>query len=426
MRRRITTAIVGVTAFVLLALGIPLAVVADRYILGSEVVELQATAAQLLTEINLPINTTELTELGDEKDAPPPFGIYDPTGQLIYGDGPQPADSAVLAAAGGSTTSSTNGQIVVATPITDRDENIVAVLRVGESLGGADSRARRTWLVMAAVGAVALLAAWVIARRVASRLSRPVSDLAAAASQLGHGGVLAAHEPTGIAELDLLGTTLADSSQRIQLALARERRFSADVSHQLRTPLAGLRLRLEAATPDHNAESVAQAALGDLARLEQTVTHLLAFARDAIPASSPSSLDDEVTAAMLRWSERAATSQRAITVSRDGAARVRASQTSIEQILDVLIDNALTHGEGTVQLVVRSIGGGAAVDVIDEGSSANAGSDEEVFQRGHGTNNGIGLSLARSIADADGGRLLLIRRQPTTFSLIFLAADDSG
>ena len=77
-------------------------------------------------------------------------------------------------------------------------------------------------------------------------------------------------------------------------------------------------------------------------------------------------------------------------------------------------------------MVVRSIGGGAAVDVIDDGSSANAGSDEEVFQRGHGTNNGIGLSLARSIADADGGRLLLIRRQPTTFSLIFLAADDSG
>ncbi len=426
MRRRITAAIVGVTAFVLLALGIPLGVVADRYILGSEVVELQATAAQLLTEINVPINITELAETGGAH-VTPPFGVYDPSGQLIYGAGPQRADDVVSAAAGGSTTSSTNGQLIIATPITDRDENIVGVLRVSESLGGAQSRSRQTWLVMAAVGAVALLVAWALARRVAGRLSRPVSDLAAAASQLGHGGVLAAHNPTGIAELDLLGSTLADSSQRIQQALARERRFSADVSHQLRTPLAGLRLRLEAATSQQNAESVARSALGDLARLEQTVTHLLAFARDAIPASLTSSLDQAAAAAAVRWSGTAAATNRIITVSNNGGfAMVRASPTSIDQILDVLIDNALVHGEGIIHLAIRQISGGVAVDVSDEGSSADAGSDEEVFQRGHGTNNGIGLSLARSIADADGGRLLLVRRRPTTFSLVMLAADEYG
>jgi signal transduction histidine kinase len=113
-----------------------------------------------------------------------------------------------------------------------------------------------------------------------------------------------------------------------------------------------------------------------------------------------------------------------ITLHANTATTVRASATSIEQILDVLIDNALTHGTGTICVTSRRIGGGAAIDVADEGSAAGAGTDEQVFARGHGSNNGIGLALARSIADAEGGRLIIARRQPTTFSLILLAADD--
>ena len=103
---------------------------------------------------------------------------------------------------------------------------------------------------------------------------------------------------------------------------------------------------------------------------------------------------------------------------------MQASATSIEQILDVLIDNALNHGCGTISVVSRRIGGGAAVDVADEGSSVDAGTDEELFRRGHGSDNGIGLALARSIADAEGGRLVVASRQPTTFSLVLLTAHD--
>jgi len=428
VRRRITTAIVGVTALVLLMLGIPLAVVAQRSIMDSEVVELQSLAAQTLTEIDVPIDPVELDRLNSESDDPPPFGIYEPGGRLAYGTGPAVGDDVVLAAFAGTTTSSTDGTIVVGTPITDRDEHVVAVLRLSESLSDADDRAQRTWLIMAAAAILALGVAWVIARRLATRLSRPIVELADRAGQLGHDGTLAAHRPTGIAEIDALGEALVEGSERINEALARERRFSADVSHQLRTPLSGLRLRLEAAQQGDDAGVVGRAALDDLTRLEGTVTHLLAFARDAIPTTSTCSLSDAATSAAARWQERAMRQHRAIIVapSSAGGPQVRAAARSVEQVLDVLVDNALHHGSGTITVAARRIGGGGAIDVTDDGSiSAGEGNIEaDIFRRGHGAHHGIGLALARSIAEAEGGRLLLARRRPTTFSLILLGVDD--
>lgn len=423
MRRRIISAIVGVTAFVLLALGIPLAIVAERSIVGSEVVELQAKAAQLLTEIDLPIVDAELDDLADEPDAPPPFGIYDVTGKLVYGAGPAEADDTVLAALQGTTTSTSNDVIVVATPITDRDESVLYAARVSEPRAEADGRVRQAWLAMVAAAAVALVAAWFIARRLAGRLSRPLADLAAAASDLGRDGVLADHRSTGIPEIDVLGTTLAESAQRVNEALMRERRFSSDVSHQLRTPLAGLRLRMEHATSDDDAAVLAGTSLDDLARLEQTVAHLLAFARDAVPSTATTSVALALSDVAATWRQRSGGERRSIVVSSTVDAQARATPNSVGQVLDVLVDNALRHGAGQVNVVARMMNGGVAIDVSDEGAMDDV-PEEVVFRRGAGTVHGIGLALARSIAEAEGGRLLLARRRPTTFSLILLVADD--
>ncbi len=130
-----------------------------------------------------------------------------------------------------------------------------------------------------------------------------------------------------------------------------------------------------------------------------------------------------VQGARLRWSDRAARQQRSLTATSKTATNVRAATESIEQILDVLIDNALTHGSGRARVTTRKLAGGAAVDVADEGTSIVEGSDDDIFRRGVGRDNGIGLALARSIAEAEGDRLLLMRRQPTTFSLILLDSD---
>ena len=247
--------------------------------------------------------------------------------------------------------------------------------------------------------------------------------MAALATKMGNGGVIDNHQTVGITEIDLLGTALVESSHRVTESLTRERRFSADVSHQLRTPLTGLRLKLEAAATNEQNQTLARTALDDLDRVDSTVAHLLAFARDAVPPSSTSSLRDAVVAAKQRFESRAVTTERTLTVTGSVTDHVQASAPSIEQVLDVLLDNAFEHGEGQITMTLRSIAGGAAIDVNDEGALSDDVDEESLFRRGHGHNNGIGLALARSLAEAEGGRLLLVRRQPTTFSLVLLSAD---
>jgi signal transduction histidine kinase len=426
VKRRITVAIVGVSALILVVLGIPLAIAVHQSILNSEVVELQATAARTLTEINVPINIAQLDAVSGEPDAPPPFSVYDSQGRIVFGDGPPVGDAPVAKALRGIPASTTSGEIVVATPINDdTTENVVGALRLTESLGGANHRSRLVVLVMAATGLVALAGGWMIASRVARRLSRPITDLASAAERIGDGGVVERAEHYGVHEIDTLATALSTSSERVSQALARERRFSADVSHQLRTPLTALRLRLEAARTDRSADTIDHA-LDDLSRVEQTVAHLLAFARDSMPSTATVQLDLATRQAVDRWSQRARSVGRSVTVTTSEPVVTRGSARSVDQILDVLIDNALNHGSGRVQLTQRRLARGGAVDVIDEGSTIPPGDSERIFHRGHGEHNGIGLALARSIAEAEGGRLVLAHLQPTTFSLILLYSDQNG
>ena len=193
-----------------------------------------------------------------------------------------------------------------------------------------------------------------------------------------------------------------------------------------------LRLRLERVTVDDHAMVVAADALVQLDRLQQTIDHLLAFARGSTPTTSSADLDELATDAVRRWVERCHLHRRELHRFAESRATGRASATALDQILDVLIDNALTHGAGSIRVTSRRIAGGAAIDVADDGSTEGSGSDDELFLRGVGSNIGIGigigigLALARSIADAEGGRLTVTSRRPTTFSLILLAANDDA
>ena len=427
MRRRITEAIVGVAALVLLALGIPLAIVVHRLILDSEVVELQAVAARTLGEIQVPIDAAQLARIPSEPDAPPPFTVYDAAGHRVFGDGPPSADPTTARALGGETVSATDGQIVVATPlIDDATEKVVGALRLSESLAGADHRSRIAWLIMGSSAVGALAVGWLVANRLARRLARPVSDLAARASRLGDGGPLEPALVSGIGEIDTLARALANSVQRVNDALARERRFSADVSHQLRTPLTGLRLRLEAAQEAQQANDTMtlDGALHDLNRIEQIVEHLLAFARDEMPPTSTVRLDVAVLEAVNRWVDRAEAQGRRISLAAVGPLTAQGSSGSVAQILDVLIDNALQHGQAEIAIFLRRLPGGAALDVVDRGTVLVGTTSERIFRRGEGAGTGIGLALARSLAESDGGRLVLSHQRPTTFSLILLADQD--
>jgi len=424
MRSRITAAIVGVTAMVLLALGIPFAIAVQRMVVSSEIVKLQSRTSQELAEIKLPLDPAELSENSAEADALPAFAVYDSSGSLIFGDGPATPDDPTRAALAGNASTATDRHLVVTVPITDEQERPVGALRVVETRAVADRRTRTIWMAMLLAGAVALGAAWLVARWLASRLTRPITRLAESAADLRHGVAIEQAAPTGIAEIDELASTLSESATRLTAALSRERQFSADVSHQLRTPLAGLRLKLETPQSDVPAQRLADDALTDLSRIETTVSHLLSLARQATPTGPDADIGPVVELVVGRWRHVLAAANRRLIASTASNQRVRATPTSIEQILDVLIDNAIRHGRGDVTVSTRHISGGTAIDVADQGRVPAGVTEAELFQRGVGDDHGIGLSLARSIAASDNGRLVLARRNPTTFTLMVLAATD--
>ena len=103
---------------------------------------------------------------------------------------------------------------------------------------------------------------------------------------------------------------------------------------------------------------------------------------------------------------------------------IHASRSAIDQVIDILISNSLDHGQGATRISSRLVAGGIAIDVTDDGSGIESSSAEAVFERGYGKGNGIGLALARTLAEADGGRLILMNHQPPRFTLLFSTTDE--
>jgi signal transduction histidine kinase len=208
------------------------------------------------------------------------------------------------------------------------------------------------------------------------------------------------------------------SADRINDLIRRERQLTADTSHQLRTPLAGLRLTLEGehASPGGNPQHIIEEALGAVHRLEQTVEDLTTLARGATPASRVDlrHLADEAAA---RWAHQFRRAGRPVAVSGSPTWVPRARRSGLDTIVDVLLDNALRHGTGAVRIAVDHHDGTVRLTVSDEGRCDQ--SDQELFTRATsaGGSSGIGLDLARSVAVGEGGTLELSRPAPTTFTL---------
>ena len=317
----------------------------------------------------------------------------------------------------------------VAVPLTS-NEQVFAAIRAATPADLVRDRAERTWLAMATLAAAVLAAAAVAARAVANRLSRPVHDLAGTARRLGDGDFTARAAATGIDELDGAAAALNATAERLGQVLARERAFSSDASHQLRTPLTALRVRLEAALldPTTNCEHTLQGALTDIDHLHATVEDLLALARDTAPDREVLDVEAVLADAERRWHGPLAAGGRPMRLRVDDPLPpVRASARAVAQILDVLLDNAARHGAGAVTVTGRShLDDAVAVDVADEGPGP-ALPAEAVFRRrsAAASGAGIGLALARSLAEAEGGRLVLSRLGPQPVFTLLLPAASS-
>lgn len=433
MRRQIValTVLAAILAAALSA--VPLAIGAAQYFLDDKQLVLQhvADAAAVAVAVDLTRGQTPHDLPGA---ATATIGLYTPDGQLLAGDGPQSAEPVVRRAAGGETTHAEDidGQLVIAVPVTDRNGTaagriVTGIVRVANDYADVRWRIVGTWAAMLGLCAAAVTVTWLIARRLARRLAAPLESLSQAAHRLGRGDFTIRAQPSGIPEIDSAGASLNITAERLGTLIARERAFSAHTSHQLRTPLAGLRLELEAAlaAPRTDLRTAVAGALRSADRLEQTIDELLTLARDPLPQTDLLAVPDLLEELTATWRPILVAQHRNLVVSvAPDIPDSRASSAALRQAVGVLLENAATHGAGTVTLTVRDAAGALAFDVSDEGDGFP---DDEPLHRPRTSapGRGIGLPLARTLIEAEGGRLLLSHSAPPTLT-IYLLADPPG
>lgn len=413
MRQRIHWVGVLAATLAILLFGVPLAVAVGVLYRSDERGELERIADTTAVRVAPDLAAGRIPTVRPATEEDIRIGIYGLDGRRLVGAGPDTADEPVRnAAAGRISGGGRNGGLVVAMPVTS-GERVVAVVRAASPRSRLFVQIGLTWLGMAglALGAVGLAA--LLARRQSRRLAGPLEQLARAAQTLGDGDFTVRPQPAGIAEIDAAGAALTRTAERLGDLLARERAFTADASHQLRTPLTGLRLRLETALEGTgDLRPAVHAALETADRLERTIDELLALARDAPTARTPADLTALLAELETGWTGTLAASGRPLRVTIEHPLPgTGASAAAVRQILAVLLDNAHRHGAGAVTVVARDAAAAVAVDVSDEGTGVAV---EDPFRRRapEATGHGIGLALARALAEAEGGRLLLARAGP--------------
>lgn len=275
---------------------------------------------------------------------------------------------------------------------------------------------------------IAVVVSCYLAGRQASRLTAPMTELASRAERLGAGESRLGRTDSGIDEIDRVSEVLARSSADIARQLAQQRDFAADASHQLRTPLTALLMRLDeiAATDDPRvAREEAGIAIDQVERLTKVVDNLLARSRTVGEEPQRVSLDSVLAALQREWQPAFAHARRSVRVHGERGLYVVATHSAVSQIVSTLLENSLRHGRGTVDVQARRSGPSVVLEMSDQGPGVPLALAPHIFEREVSSGgSGLGLALARDLAAANGGRLELVSAQPAVFALFLSEADD--
>jgi signal transduction histidine kinase len=289
------------------------------------------------------------------------------------------------------------------------------VVRVTQSVDAVNRATWRSTIGLIAIGVLVLLLGLAAGVVIARRIAGPVHRLDQAAGRVAEGDLSARAKVEGSAEQQRLARTFNAMTERLERLVASQRDFIADASHQLRTPLSGLRLRLEearASTREAEAHAEIDAALGELDRLSAIISELLVLSQAGEVDAPPEHVDLEEAAhrAAARWDGTGGGHVVADGAPADGFCPAA----DLDRTLDALVENALHYGNGEVE--VRS--GPGTVEVLDRGPGLAPEELAAVFERFHRgragragpTGTGLGLPIARELARRWGGDVTLANR----------------
>lgn len=301
-------------------------------------------------------------------------------------------------------------------------------VRVTFPTSAVDARVRRNWVTLGVIGVLTLTAATAAALAVARWVARPLRTLEAATTALGQGALdTRVAVGDGPPEVQRLGAAVNEMAARLEALVGAQEAFVADASHQLRTPLTSLRLRLEllegslGAGPEPSAERAGVgAALAEVARMSRLVDGLLMLARAERTGASASAevVDLQVVLADRLEAWRPVADEEGVTLELEASPVVAlATADRLAQVVDNLLANAIEAApDGSTVTLVADVGSaGPELHVLDRGPGLPEVARERAFDRfwsgrpsarGLG-GSGLGLAIVRKLVDADGGRVEL-------------------
>lgn len=428
MRRRIVAVALSAVALAVTVLGVPLAILIQRLVVADEQGELERLALRAVVDVSPSYGVGDPIELpGTEGEVA--LAVYDRQGARVAGRGPDRLDEELSGALTGVILEYRADDLGVAVPVSS-GERIIAVVRASSPASGVNHRVWWSWTGMAAIALVAAGAAWLLARRQSILLVRPLTDLEQVSNELGAGNFGARAKESGVPEIDGAGHALNRTAERLAALIARQGSFIADASHQLRTPLTRLRLELENGLGDgrESLETAAREALASAEVLSQTIDDVLELARGRGPADS-FAIERLLDHVGDSWHGTLAAAGRQLRITTEPHLAVAASLPAARQVVHTLVDNAYRHGRGVVEVRCREVGGAVAIEVVDEGGpisltlpGADPGEDPQQLTQ---TSGGLGLRLARSLVEAEGGRLSFASDGARTRFTVYLPAVSS-
>ncbi|MFE5218351.1 MULTISPECIES: sensor histidine kinase [unclassified Streptomyces] len=429
MTRRLLLSYLGLAILVLAGLEIPLGWIYARGEMtrASQGVERDASMLAEITEENI--------EEGNLEALPEVVGDYatrtgrhvvvtDRQGVVLADSDPSGRIGVSIAAAPdiaralrNEPTVVTGDEVLSATMPGSSGTTVRGSLRLTSPTAEVDSRVRRIWGALALAGACVLAAVALAAFTLARWITRPLRTLEAATAQLADGRLTNPPDTTtGPPELRSLAVSFTRTATRLQQLLMAQQAFASEASHQLKTPLTALRLRLENFEPylDPRAHGSLEEAVDEVERLSRMVQGLLALARLENSATTPEPVDLDTVIAdrAAMWEPLAAEQYVALAITGRAAGRVWAIPGALEQIIDNLVANALrVSPPGTTVTIHRAPGTG--LHVIDQGPGMTEADRARAFDRfwrssdSQHDGTGLGLPIVRHLVQASGGDITL-------------------